>query len=385
MSAEHVTKTETKMVDYLEVVKNEKAKEGKDITMQETLLGGMEVGVVDFAPRVCPDGHTPEYRIAQAARTSFGADAGNAKADLALVKYLYIHQHTSPFEMCSVTFRIKVPKFIAIQILRHRTAKFMHVNEFSQRYQTSGELTGNWDPTQVESSFRVQSKVNKQGSMDCGDEKSAEIKELMTKANGHLNEMYKVYEELIEAGCAKEIARCWLPMCEYTIMFLDFDLNNLFKFLTLRDDFHAQYETQQIARSMHRLASQFFPNTFEAYEQIRRGVSFNSMDIAHLTGEKIMKSVSGKKELAWKLKDLGMDPEQFSLKDDDEKNPMTYDSPNNDNLDNVKGIRLAVTSSSPPVEGKSSLQESLKSVNPWYIVLSALIFMFIAIGVRLAI
>jgi thymidylate synthase (FAD) len=277
------TNSQSSFVNYSDVV---------DLKIHSE-VNGSEIDLVNYSPQMCPKGYTPEYIIAQAARTSFGKDLSDPKRDEGLINYLYTNGHTSPLEMCSVTFRIKVPKFVAIQILRHRTLKHSKVNEFSQRYAVSNhENDGRWQPSMYETSYRVQDKLNKQGSSVCSYEKKVEMSNLFDEAENCLDNVYMLYDKLIAAGCAKEIARFCLPMSEYTTLFLQFDLNNLTKFLSLRDDNHSQYETQQVAREMHIIAAQLFPTVFKAYENTRQRVIFSKADIEHISRENVYSSKS---------------------------------------------------------------------------------------------
>jgi thymidylate synthase (FAD) len=288
------------MEDYMKTISEDyKNTEGVKIDV----LGTGEVRLVDFSPRMCPKGRTPEYRIAQAARVSYGKDLSTAEKDAGLIRYLYRNNHTSPFEMCSVTFRLKVPKAVAFQIYRHRTAKFGHFNEFSQRYsQSDDDVTGVWNPLDFDESIRVQSKVNHQGGVvSIGKEKN-EIYDLMVQANILQKKTYNIYTEMLQKGCAKEVARFWLPMSEFTIMYVQFDLNNLLKFLELREDSHAQLETRKVANAMHLIASKIFPTVFAEYKKRKDNIKFDTAEILHLMQSKEITSVSSKKELVDKLK-----------------------------------------------------------------------------------
>ena len=69
--------------------------------------------------------------VVQAARVSYGAGTRRVREDRGLVRYLMRHRHTTPFEMCSIKFHVKLPIFVARQWIRHRTAS---VNEYSARY-----------------------------------------------------------------------------------------------------------------------------------------------------------------------------------------------------------------------------------------------------------
>src|SRR5436305_1978958 len=69
--------------------------------------------------------------IVQAARVSYGRGTRKVSEDAGLIRYLMLHRHTTPFEMCEIKYHVKLPIFVARQWIRHRTA---NVNEYSARY-----------------------------------------------------------------------------------------------------------------------------------------------------------------------------------------------------------------------------------------------------------
>ena len=247
-------------------------------TTEISLFDGQgSVQLVDFSPRMCPVGHSPEFSIVQAARVSYGQGVKTPKEDAGLITYLIDNGHTSPLEMASCKFRVVVPKAIAIQLLRHRTAKFIHVNELSQRYMEITDKIGHYDPLKWSRGVRVQSNLHHQGSDERNE--NPELLKVMELANQKLDETRELYHKMIELGLGKEIARFYLPMSENTVMYLEFDLNNLFKFLTVRDESHAQLEIQEMARAMSTLAEQCFPNAFAAHYNNKHGISFSEIEL----------------------------------------------------------------------------------------------------------
>lgn len=276
-------------------------------TKEIPLYGGQgSVSLVDFSPRVCPIGHTPEYAIVQAARVSYGQGVKTPKEDAALVAYLIENDHTSPLEMASVKFRIVVPKAISIQLLRHRTAKYAHVNELSQRYTEITDEIGNYDPLKWERGIRIQSKVNHQGSVEVAEDSKEDvekIRSLMAEANRKLDETRELYHKMVEVGLGKEIARFYLPMCENTVLYLEFDLNNFLKFLSLRDDSHAQLEIQEMARAMGQLADQCFPNVFAAHKNKKHGMSLTEEELQAIAAvDFVGAKMSKRKQVAYQTK-----------------------------------------------------------------------------------
>lgn len=88
--------------------------EGKKTFIGNLLDGRGSVQLVDVSPRMCPKGYGPEYLMVRAARTSFGLGLKDPVTDAKLLRYLLVNYHTSPIEMGSVTFRLVLPKDIAV-------------------------------------------------------------------------------------------------------------------------------------------------------------------------------------------------------------------------------------------------------------------------------
>lgn len=287
----------TRMYDVLE---------GKKTLIEGLLDGKGSVELVDVSPRLCPEGYGPEYMIARAARTSFGLGLKDPMTDAKLIRYLIVNYHTSPLEMCNATFRLVVPKDIAVHFLRHRTGKF---NQFSQRYAEVKDETYFYDPTLYENGIRSGTKLNKQSSINIEDEElKNKIKEKMEQANESVLHLHKLYSEMIELGLAKEIARFYLPSGEYTTLFCQFDMNNLLKMLTLRIDDHSQHETTVYAKAMLELIKPLFPICVEILNERMTGMFLTGSEIQVIKGHKNITdiiSVSEKASLKEKMKILG--------------------------------------------------------------------------------
>jgi len=208
-----------------------------------------------------------DSRIVQAARVSYGAGTKTVRQDRGLIHYLMKHRHTSPFEQVHLTFHTKMPIFVARQWVRHRTAK---LNEISARYSIMRDEFYLPDADKV----AVQSESNKQGRGDSVpfDEAMSIIREMEASQRTS----YAQYEQLIEQGVARELARTVLPVSLYTEWYWTIDLHNLFHFLALRMDPHAQYEIRVFAEAMARCAQAVAPMAYEAFEEhILGSVSFS--------------------------------------------------------------------------------------------------------------
>lgn len=226
--------------------------------------GGFSVELVHACPEVYLDGQTPDSIVASAARTSFNkyGEIKDEKSDSRLIDYLYRNKHTSPFEMATLTFLVKAPKFVTIQLLRHRTFRF---NEESQRYHQIKD--GFFHPSSYPEQFiRRQDPKNKQGSM-IDAKLSSDIRDKFIQVENKLEEIFKLYDEMIELGAARECARFCLPMSTWSCIAIQCDMNNLTKFLSLRLADDAQYETQLISQAMYLLARQVFPVIMNAFDE----------------------------------------------------------------------------------------------------------------------
>lgn len=278
---------------------------GKNLLVDNLLDGKGSVQLVDVSPRMCPMGYGPEYLMIRAARTSFGLGLKDPVTDAKLLRYLLVNYHTSPVEMCNATFRLVVPKDIAVHFLRHRTG---HFNAFSQRYAEVKEEESFYDPTKYEHGIRTGTKLNQQSSVDVNDENQKQkIKEKMEEANQLTRQIHKLYSEMIGLGLAKEIARFWLPSGEYTTLFCQFDLNNLMKMLTLRVDDHSQHETTVYARAMLELIRPLFPVCVEILEERMQGMFLMKSEIDVIVGNRTLQSivsVSERKALEEKMKKI---------------------------------------------------------------------------------
>ena len=205
-----------------------------------------------------------DSRIVQAARVSYGKGTKTVNEDKGLIDYLIRHKHTSPLEMVSFTFHCKMPIFVARQWVRHRTAK---LNEISGRY---SEMKNEFYVPDA-SRIQKQSKDNKQGSGECMDDPDYWV----TQFNGEQDLIYGAYEHKLEAGMAKELARINLPLSLYTEWYWTMDLHNLFHFINLRADEHAQYEIRVYADAIKELIKPIVPYAVESFERhIQGAVSF---------------------------------------------------------------------------------------------------------------
>lgn len=225
-----------------------------------------------------------DQRIVQAARVSYGSGTKSFRQDKGLIDYLLRNEHTSPFEQVVLTFHTKMPVFVARQWVRHRTAR---LNEISGRYSVLKDEF--YIP--AEEHIAPQSEDNKQGR--AGEPfPEAERREIAGALESGQRDAYRAYEELLDRGLARELARINLPLSTYTEWYWQIDLHNLFHFLRLRLDPHAQYEIRAYAEVMLDITRAVCPLAVESFEEHRRGgVQFSRREYELLKG--MMASDSG--------------------------------------------------------------------------------------------
>jgi thymidylate synthase (FAD) len=215
-----------------------------------------------------------DQRIVQAARVSYGAGTKTVRQDRGLIHYLLRNWHTSPFEQVLLTFHTKMPIFVARQWVRHRTAR---LNEISGRYSIMRDEFYLPAPEQV----CAQSASNKQGRGD-----TLPLDEAMRLIDSMKDEQvraYATYQGYLEQGVARELARTNLPMSLYTEWYWQIDLHNLFHFLQLRMDPHAQYEIRAFAAALADCARAVAPIAYEAFEEhVLGAVTFSRQECAAL-------------------------------------------------------------------------------------------------------
>jgi thymidylate synthase (FAD) len=246
--------------------------------------------------------------IVQAARVSYGKGTKKLREDEGLIRYLMRHRHTTPFEMCEIKFHIKLPIFVARQWIRHRMA---NVNEYSARYSIMDREFYIPAPALL----AAQSVQNRQGRGDVLE--GAEAARVLQLLRDDSMQAYDHYEEMLNErqdgtqidpenqGLARELARMNLPLNFYTQWYWKIDLHNLFHFLNVRADSHAQYEIRVYAQLMLDLIEKWVPLAFGAFRDYRLGgVELSAQGISAikrmLAGEVITEANSQMSAREWR-------------------------------------------------------------------------------------
>lgn len=245
--------------------------------------------------------------IVQAARVSYGRGTRRVSEDSGLIRYLMRHRHSTPFEMCEIKYHVKLPIFIARQWIRHRTA---NVNEYSARYSILDREFYIPAPEQL----AAQSQSNRQGrgAVLEGDEAQAVLCLLRDDAARNYDHYAHMLNEDASGaavdparqGLARELARMNLTLNTYTQWYWKTDLHNLFHFLSLRADPHAQYEIRIYAEAMLRTVDAWVPIAAAAFRDYRLGaVTLSAGMLAvvkrMLAGDAVDQATSGLNRREW--------------------------------------------------------------------------------------
>jgi thymidylate synthase (FAD) len=241
--------------------------------------------------------------IVQAARVSYGRGTRRVQEDTGLIRYLMRHRHTTPFEMCEIKFHVKLPIFVARQWIRHRTAS---INEYSARYSILDKEFYIPAPEQL----AAQSVVNRQGRGSVLQ--GAEAEAVLAILRDDSERCYAHYASMLNEepadpsrqGLARELARMNLTLNTYTQWYWKTNLHNLFHFLSLRADAHAQHEIRVYADAMLTMVDAWVPAAAQAFRDYRLGaVTLSAQMLAvlrrMLAGEAVTQDSSGMSKREW--------------------------------------------------------------------------------------
>jgi thymidylate synthase (FAD) len=259
-----------------------------------------EIPVLDHGFIRVVDYMGDDAAIVQAARVSYGAGTKTARDDAGLIRYLMRHWHSTPFEMCEIKLHVKLPVFVARQWIRHRTA---NVNEYSARY----SILDREFYTPLPEHLAAQSAVNNQGRGAVLP--AAEGARVLRTLAEDAARSYDNYEAMLsnegQLGLARELGRMTLPASIYTQWYWKVDLHNLFHFLRLRADAHAQYEIRAYAEALCKVVRDWVPAAWSAFEDYRlNAVQISGKGMAvlrrRLAGETVTQEDSGMSKGEWR-------------------------------------------------------------------------------------
>src|SRR4051794_18192316 len=198
-----------------------------------------------------------DLSVVNAARVSFARRKEEMdEADEGLIRFLMRDRHGTPFEHNSFRFHVRTPIFVAREWFRHRVGSF---NEFSMRYARAT------DEFYVPAPEDVRTQVGKPGSYSFEPVEP----ELAESTRERLQEVYeaayRAYEELVEQGVARELARAVLPVGAYTEFYWTVNARSLMNFLSLRAAEAAQREIRRYAEACETFLAAQMPVTYEAF------------------------------------------------------------------------------------------------------------------------
>lgn len=244
--------------------------------------------------------------VAMAAWVSHDADNEERLLDQSKVKglinFLYKNRHMSPFEHGVYKFKVDVPLFVAREWHRHRTQSY---NEVSGRYT---EMTPRFYVPPRERPLIQNGKPGDYFFTEGSDEQYAKARRLIELNSENA---WGMYQTMLDAGIAKEVARDVLPLNLMTQFYATMNPRNLLQFLSLRDDSHALYEIRQAAKQAAAVMKEKQPMTYAAYRKNRdRWEEFEQWDKTqtivnniHLTGEPNPNAVSRAIQEAFERRD----------------------------------------------------------------------------------
>lgn len=209
-----------------------------------------------------------DLSISRAARVSYDAAwrAGeDENSDAKLIRYLWNNKHTTPFEAVTFTFEVKAPIFVFRQWHRHRTQSY---NELSARYK---ELPEKYYTPELHL-IGKQSKNSKQARdiVELSEDERLTLTIVRNQMIQQNEAAFDVYRYLLKEGVPRELARTVLPVATYSHMVVTLNLLNLFRFLTLRVDPHAQYEIRVFADAMLKLIQPIVPVAHKAWKDTNK-------------------------------------------------------------------------------------------------------------------
>jgi thymidylate synthase (FAD) len=198
-----------------------------------------------------------DLSVVNGARVSFARRKEEMdESDEGLIRFLMRDRHGTPFEHNSFRFHIRCPIFVAREWMRHRVGSF---NEFSLRYAKAS------DDFYVPEAEDVRSQVGKPGAYSF-EPVSEEVAETTREQLQAVYETaYRTYQELVELGVARELARCVLPVGAYTEFYWTVNARSLMNFLSLRNAETAQREIRRYAEACERFLEEQMPVTYAAF------------------------------------------------------------------------------------------------------------------------
>lgn len=205
-----------------------------------------------------------DLSVVNAAKVSFAAQVKEIdESSIGLINYLMKNKHATPFEHVIFKFRIKAPIFVTREWMRHRWSSF---NEMSMRYHVPPVID-----YYIPSSKDIRKQVGKPGAYTFEEIDDPELKSLVIRRMQELiGYADLVYRDFLDLGVAKEVARCVLPVSQYTEFIWTVNARSLINFISLRNEGNAQYEIQQYAEVIETFFAEIMPFSHGAFVDSNR-------------------------------------------------------------------------------------------------------------------
>lgn len=204
-----------------------------------------------------------ECGIIEAARQSTQGSFRGWEKDFKLLKYMFDHKHSTPFEFSGMVIEVQAPIFVFREWHRHRTQSY---NEMSARYTPLPDLY--YVPTR-ERCLLTQEKNKQAQSKEMKALSLMVAEDWIEKVDNFYQLAENFYQAGLEAGIPKELARIIMPVGHYTRMRAAANLRNWLAFLTLRMDPQAQWEIRQFANVVGEIISKEFPRTWSLFSEVK--------------------------------------------------------------------------------------------------------------------
>ena len=200
-----------------------------------------------------------------------------------LLKYCFKHGHWSVAEQASMTVEVVTPLAIAVQLLRHRSFTFQ---QFSGRYEDQQAML---EHTEDLSSFnnlfympeeaRTQDVKNRQNSIAATDPALTDA--MWSTLSSAYTVAQFAYNDLLQRGIAKEIARFVLPQGVFSRVYVTGSCRSWIHYLKVRDDEGvAQYEHVELARAAKSVFANVFPTVYKScFDQERNPLEVENEDL----------------------------------------------------------------------------------------------------------
>jgi thymidylate synthase (FAD) len=207
-----------------------------------------------------------DLAVVNGARVSFlqmkqGPEAEMDPKDEGLIRFLMREGHASPFEHTFFRFHVRCPIAVAREWMRHRWSSF---NEHSLRYSAA------IDDFYIPAGEQVRTQVGKPGAYrfePVDAETATRVQDLLGK---HYQEAWNRYQELLEMGIARELARLVLPVGIYTEFYWSVNARALMNFIALRNAEAAMWEIRQYGAAVEEFFAAAMPVTHAAFVEFGR-------------------------------------------------------------------------------------------------------------------